>query len=246
MYSSRVIKFGHLIRCRQIQLLIDQTQTLLRKKLGREFVCPFAPITFFSTLVDKGKLPFTISVNVVTLSTGFDKRAKWIVRVILNLLQNIRCRSALFLISIEHYIHTIGKIIRIDSHSFQISIAVHQDTNLSIMGITERQVIYTTTNFDNTVFLDAAIFRITNFQATRIHTFGIDELVKCFTFIVRYIVSDRMNILEIINFFMLCSWRAENLDVCLLTRVCYLGNTAAIDRITFHFQNIKSLVHLLF
>ena len=45
---------------------------------------------------------------------------------------------------------------------------------------------------------------------------------------------------------MLCSWRAENLDVCLLTRVCYLGNTADIDRITFHFQNIKSLLHLLF
>ena len=63
---------------------------------------------------------------------------------------------------------------------------------------------------------------------------------------MRHIVSDRMNILKIINLFMLCSWRAENLDVCLLTRVCYLRDTAAIDVIAFHFQNIKSLLHLLF
>ena len=63
---------------------------------------------------------------------------------------------------------------------------------------------------------------------------------------MRHIVSDGMDILEIINLFMLCSWRAENLDVCLLTRVCYLGDTAAIDGIAFHFQNIKSLVHFLF
>lgn len=67
------IKFSHLIRCRQVQLFIDQTQTLLRKKLGGEFIRPFAPVALFSTLIDKGKLSFAISIDVIALPTGFDK-----------------------------------------------------------------------------------------------------------------------------------------------------------------------------
>ena len=63
---------------------------------------------------------------------------------------------------------------------------------------------------------------------------------------MRYIISDRMNILKIINLLVLCSGWTKDFDVCLLTRVCYLRDTAAIDGIAFHFQNIKSLVHFLF
>ena len=38
------------------------------------------------------------------------------------------------------------------------SITIHQNANLSIMGITKRQVIYTATNFNDTIFLNSAVF----------------------------------------------------------------------------------------
>ena len=63
---------------------------------------------------------------------------------------------------------------------------------------------------------------------------------------MRYIISDRMNILKIINLLVLCSGRTKDFDVCLFAWIGHLGHATAINGIALHFQNIKSLVHLLF
>ena len=112
------------------------------------------------------------------------------------------------------------------------------------MRITKRKVFYTTTNFNNAIFVNSSIFSVTNLYTLRIHALWINEFVECLTAIMRNIIPHRMNIFEIVNIFMLSSWRAKDFDVCLFTRIRNLGNATAINRIAFHFQNIKSLIHL--
>ena len=55
-----------------------------------------------------------------------------------------------------------------------------------------------------------------------------------------------MNVFKIINLFVFCSGRTDDFNIGLLSRIRNLRNTTSIYRISFHLQNIKSLVQLFF
>ena len=125
--------------------------------------------------------------------------------------------------------------------------SVNQNSYLCIVRFSQRQIINTSTNFNNSVFQFTAVFGITNLKSLRIHTFRINKFrIEGFSIIVGHIIFQRIDILKIINFFMLCSRRTDYPKSCLFTRICYLIHSTSINRIAFHLQHIESFIQFLF
>ena len=115
------------------------------------------------------------------------------------------------------------------------------------MCVAKRKVIHASSKLDNAIFLNPTIFCITNLEPFGIHTRRVFErFSERLAFIIRDVIPHRMNIFKIINLFVFCSGRADDFNVGLLSRIRNLRNTASIYRISFHLQNIKSLVQLFF
>ena len=127
-----VFKLSHLISFSKIQLLASHTQRLFTEELGRQSIRPFIPVAFISTLVDKRQLSIAIFVYVVALTISLDERSERIVRIIFDLLKNVHLRHVFRFVCIEHNVNAIRHVVRIDSHTFYVSITVNQNTNLRI------------------------------------------------------------------------------------------------------------------
>ena len=197
-----------------------------------------------------------MNINVIALSAIFfnqgTKRIVFIdfaVSSSLNFFKNISHWLTSRFIGVKYHIYTFRHIVTINSHAFQISIITNKNTYLSIMGITERKVINTSSNLDNTILLNATLFCISNLQSARIKTFGINKtLTTRFTSrdIVESIVDSGVNLVVLVNIFMLSIRRAKNFHVGLFTRISYLRNSTTINLITFSLKNRQCLIELLF
>ena len=95
----------------------------------------------------------TICTDVRALAIRLNSCTKRVVRVSFCLLQNLHFGSSRRLIGIEHNVHTIRKVVRINSHALQVMIAIHKDSNLRIMALTKVEIRYATANFHNAVLI---------------------------------------------------------------------------------------------
>ena len=117
------------------------------------------------------------------------------------------------------------------------------------MGITERKVVNTSSNLDNTIFLNTTLFCISNLQSARIKTFGIHKTLTTRLSsrdIFESIVDGGVNLVVLVNIFMLSIRRAKNFHVGLFSRISYLRNSTTINLITFSLKNRQCLIELLF
>ena len=197
-----------------------------------------------------------MNINVIALSTiFFNQGAKRIVFIdfaissSLDFFKNISHWLTSRFIGVKYYIYTFRHIVTINSHAFQISIIANKNTDLSIMGITERKVVNPSSNLDNTIFLNTTLFCIPNFQSTRIETFRIHKtLTTRFPSwnIFQSIVDGGINLVILINIFVLSIRRTKNFQIGLFTRIGYLRNTATINLIAFSLKNRQCLIKLLF
>ena len=197
-----------------------------------------------------------MNINVIALSAIFfnqgTKRIVFIdfaVSSSLNFFKNISHWLTSRFIGVKYYIYTFRHIVTINSHAFQISIITNKNTYLSIMGITERKVVNTSSNLDNTILLNATLFCISNLQSARIKTFGIHKTLTTRLSsrdIFESIVDGGVNLVVLVNIFMLSIRRAKNFHVGLFTRISYLRNSATINLITFSLKNRQCLIELLF
>ena len=95
----------------------------------------------------------SIRTDVCTLAIGFDGCSKRIVRISFRFLQDLHFGRAGRLVSVKHDVHTIGKIIRVDRHAFQIVVTIDKDTNLRIMTLAKVKIGHATANFHETTFI---------------------------------------------------------------------------------------------
>ena len=117
------------------------------------------------------------------------------------------------------------------------------------MRFTKVKIFNSATNLNDTIFIDALkpiganLVAITNFHSFFVDTLRRDEFrIESFPAIMRPIVEDSVNFVEIVDFLMLCSGRADDFTIRLLSRVGNLRNPARIGRIAFSLQKIKSLL----
>ena len=102
----------------------------------------------------------SIRTDVCTLAIGFDGCSKRIVRISFCFLQDLHFGRAGRLVSVEHDVHTIGKIIRVDSHAFQIVVTIDKNTNLRIMTLAKVKIGHATANFHDTIFVQTTFIAI--------------------------------------------------------------------------------------
>ena len=251
LFNSRVLKchdfrelIGFISLC-NIQLFLCQIKTLFRKKLRGDAVCPFRPVCFFTGLIYERQLLGSVLVCVIALTTTlFHKRTKRIGRIILYRFQNLLHRRTDRFVGIKPNIYALWKIVRVDSHTFEVVRAIYHDANLRVVGITQRQISCASAKFDKTIFLFTAILCIIDLK-----TFGIQtcRILECrfegITTVIGLVILQRINLIILKDFFMFCTRRTKNLQVCLLTRIRCLWNTTTIYFIAFHLKNIKCLIH---
>ena len=150
------------------------------------------------------------------------------------------------LIGVKNNIYAIRNIIRINSHSFKIMTIVHKNSNLSIMALSQRKIVYASTDLDDTIFLSTAIFSISNGNSAAIQTRRSLKLTERPTAIIGIIVTQGLNVfLMLISVFLVefrfCQYR----DVGLLTIIRRILNAYAITLIAFlSFKNISSFIKL--
>lgn len=86
------------------------------------------------------------------------------------------------LISVKHHIHTIRQIIGIESHSLDVLVIVHKDSDLCIMALAKIKILHAAPNLYGAILLNARmtvrrnIVTIADHQAGRIHGCGIFKL----------------------------------------------------------------------
>ena len=124
---------------------------------------------------------------------------------------------------------------------------INCDSNLSISTLTNVQVRDTFTNLDHTIFIRAAILRISYFDTIRVNALRCLHLLDIVAIILelhafrrRYLIAILIN-LRVRNIAF-----GQNNHVCLLRRIGSLGNRDAMIRIAFLFQQLNSSLHLLF
>ena len=104
----------------------------------------------------------SIRTDVCTLAIGFDGCTKRIVRISFRFLQDLHFGRAGRFVGVEHDVHAIVKIIRVDSHAFQIVVTIDKDTNLRIMTLAKVKIWHATANFHDTIFVQATFITIPN------------------------------------------------------------------------------------
>ena len=151
---------GFVISSRQLQLLFDQRQRLLRKELGRNALGHIVPVAFPLQLIDGRKVLFAIFSDVGALAFRSNGSAKRIARIVLDLFEHLHLRCARRLVRVEHNINTIRHIVRIHGHALQIVAVVHHDTNLCIMRVAQIQICNATANLNNAIFCKTALIAV--------------------------------------------------------------------------------------
>ena len=191
---------------------------------------------------------FAVITDIHTLAVGLDSCAKRVVRVRFCFFKDLHLGRARRLIGVEHNVHTILQIIRIDCHALQIMVTVNKDTNLCIMALAKIKVRNPTANLHNAVFIQTAFVAITNRNTTGVQTGRALKLRKGLAAVIRMVIAQRIDlILMLVSIFLVKFRLREDGNVCLLTGISRLPDANAIALIPiFCFQNISSLVQLAF
>ena len=242
------IILGFVIRDSKVKLVLDQLLGLLGKELRRDIPRHRIPVALLLQLVDRREVLFAVITDIHTLAVSLDSCAKRVVRIRFCFLEDLHFGRARRLIGVEHNVHTIRQIIRIDCHALQIMVTVNEDTNLRIMALAEVKVGHTTANLHNTVFVQTAFIAITNCNSTGIQTRGALKLREGLAAIIGVVIAQRIDLILMLISILLVELRlCENRDVRLLTDIGRLSDTNAIALVAiFCFQNISSLVQLTF
>ena len=130
---------------------------------------------------------FAVITDIHTLAVSLDSCAKRVIRIRFCFFKDLHLGRARRLIGVEHNVHTIWQIVRIDCHALQIMVTVNKDANLRIMALAEIKVRNPTANLHNAVFI--AFVAITNRNTTGVQTGGALKLRKSVAAIICMIIA---------------------------------------------------------
>ena len=246
--SRDLLEFSLLICLGKIELFLDHLKRLLSKKLRRQSILPIIPVSFIRTLVNETKLstfsrcgnpcPSLGVVPILTTLVGiFNRRPKWVVRIIFDLFEDILHWSATLLIGVKDNVNTIGHIIRICSHALNVMSVINKDPDLSKSRFSKREIRHTATKLDQTVSLNTAIFVIPDHHSLGVHTCRIIELLFVgFAAVSSDVIFNGVDSIEVIDLFMFSARRAKNQLRGKFAGIVNLFESTTINVVPFFFE----------
>ena len=120
------------------------------------------PVAFFFQFIDRRQVLLSISSDVHALTICFDGCTKRIVWISFRFFQNFHLGGAGRFIGVEPNINAIRKIVGINSHAFQIVVAIDKNTHLCIMAFAKIKIRDTTANLHDAILCQTTFIAIPN------------------------------------------------------------------------------------